>query len=91
MKRGCGPLGNLRGGCLYRMTTQDWQCICVCMWCVRVCVCLTWVRHNKLSPETSLCLEVDNQTALLIDTHAGWIHGSCNITESSFALVSELM
>lgn len=75
MKRGCGPQGNPIGGCLYRMTTQDRFRVCVCALGHHT---LTWMRHNKLSPEASLGLEVDNQAALLINTHAGGVHGSYN-------------
>lgn len=47
-----------------------------------VCMCArwrrshTWMRHNKLSPETGLGLEVDYEAALFIYAHAGGIHGS---------------
>ena len=80
MKRGRGPQGNPICGCLYRMTPQNrfrvWKGVCV-SWCVCACQQLsTWMRHHKLSPEASLGLEVDNQTALLIYPHAGGVHGS---------------
>lgn len=58
-----------------------------------VCICgrhsLTWMRHNKLSPETSLGLEVDDQTALLIDSHTGGVHSSYKNGEQNLRVVSE--
>lgn len=39
---------------------------------------VTWMRHDKLPPESSLSFEVDNKTAFIIDSHAGRIHGTCN-------------
>lgn len=86
MKRGCWPQGNPIGGCLYRMTTLDRFRACVCT-CGRHS--LTWVRHNKLSPETSLSLEVDHQTALLIYLHTSGVHGSYKNREQSLKVLLE--
>lgn len=35
---------------------------------------------HKQTPEASLGAEVDHQTPLLVDTHAGWVQGPCGKT-----------
>lgn len=37
---------------------------------------ITWVRHDKLAPESCLSLKVDHQTAFLVDSHTGRVHGT---------------
>lgn len=56
------------------MTPQDLFMVCIC---ARRRRSHTWMRHNKLSPEAGLGLEVDHKAALFVYAHAGGIHGPC--------------